>query len=94
MDWNGWHALTGIVMWTTAIAVSYRADFSRLFPYVAVVAQLPIIAWIFVDARPLELSVLPTTADLVIHALTVVIFAVAIFVDRDNTPARVTRSYP
>lgn len=84
MDWNGWHALSGIALWATSMAVSFRANLARLFAFLVVVAEVPLIIWMLFDERPLGLFVLPTTADLVFHAATVLLFVLAIFVDRDR----------
>lgn len=91
MDWNGWHALSGIVVWSTAIAVSSRADWSRLFAPFVVAAQALTVIWMLFDPRPFGLVFLPTTADLIFHATTGAVYSVAIVVDRNRAkvaPAR------
>ena len=84
MDWNGWHALAGIALWATAIAVSPRADLSRIFAVAVIATQLPLVGWMLVDSRPLGLLVMPSTADLVFHSVTVLLFVAALVIDRDR----------
>jgi len=87
MDWNGWHALSGILLWSTAIAVSFRRDLSRLFAFVVVGAQIPVIIWMLFDPRPLGLFVLPTTGDLLFHSSIVAAYAIALATSRRSAIA-------
>ena len=83
MDWNGWHALAGILLWTAGIAAAFRPRPARLFGLLFVATNLPIVIWMLFDPRPLGLFLLPTMADLIFHAAVVVIFAGALIIDRD-----------
>lgn len=82
MDWNGWHALTGMLLWSTSIVVAFRADRARLFALVVAIAQVPIVIWMVFDPRPLGLFLLPTTTDLIFHSATVLLFAGLFLLDR------------
>jgi len=88
MDWNGWHALSGIFLWTTAIAVAARADLSRLFAYLIIGANLPVVIWMLFDTVPFGLFSLPTTQDLVFHASIVAAYAIALVASRDRVVAQ------
>lgn len=82
MDWNGWHALSGILIWTTALAVAPRADLSRLFAYLVIIADLPVVIWMLFDSVPFALFSLPTTRDLVFHAAIVAAYALTLLATR------------
>ncbi len=82
MDWNGWHALSGIFLWTTALAVAPRADLSRLFAWLIIATNLPVVIWMLFDDVPFGLFNLPTTRDLLFHASIVVAYAFALVATR------------
>lgn len=82
MDWNGWHALSGILLWGLGIIAAFRADWARLFGWLVIITQAPIVIWMLFDPRPLGLFFLPTTTDLVFHALVAVLFAFTLLADR------------
>ncbi|MEO6604218.1 MAG: DUF4383 domain-containing protein [Aeromicrobium sp.] len=84
MDWNGWHALSGIFLWTTALAVAPRADLSRLFAWLIVATNLPVVIWMLFDTVPFGLFALPTTGDLIFHASLVVAYALALLATRQK----------
>jgi hypothetical protein len=82
MDWNGWHALSGIFLWATALAVAPRADLSRLFAWLIIGTNLPVVIWMLFDTVPFGLFSLPTTRDLVFHAAIVLAYALALLATR------------
>ncbi len=82
MDWNGWHALSGLLLWNTSIVVAFRADWARMFALFVAIAQLPVVVWMLFDPRPLGLFLLPTTTDLIFHSATVLLFACLFVFDR------------
>lgn len=85
MDWNGWHALSGIFLWTTALAVAPRADLSRLFAWLILATNVPVVIWMIFDDVPFGLFNLPTTRDLLFHASIVVAYALALLVTRKKS---------
>ncbi len=87
MDWNGWHALSGILLWSTALAVAPRADLSRLFGYLIIATNAPIVIWMLFDSVPFGLFALPTTGDLIFHTAIVVIYALALLVTNKKAVA-------
>lgn len=84
MDWNGWHALSGIALWATALAVAFRADLSRLFAWLIIATNLPVVIWMLFDSVPFGLFSLPTTRDLVFHAAIVAAYGVALLATREK----------
>ncbi len=92
MDWNGWHALSGLLLWSTSIVVAFRADWARLFALVVAMAQVPIVIWMLFDPRPLGLFLLPTTTDLIFHSAIVLLFAGLFLLDRPRGAGAVSPS--
>ncbi len=88
MDWNGWHALSGILLWSTSLAVVPRADLSRLFGYLIVATNVPIVIWMLFDSVPFGLFALPTTGDLIFHAAIVAVYALALLATRKKAVAQ------
>ncbi len=90
MDWNGWHALSGIVLWTTAVAVAPRADLSKLFAWLIIATNVPVVVWMLFDDVPFGLFNLPTTRDLIFHTSIVVAYALALLATRTKAVAQVS----
>ena len=90
MDWNGWHALSGIFLWATALAVAPRADLSRLFGWLIIATNIPVVVWMLFDDVPFGLFNLPTTRDLIFHASIVVAYAVALLATRQRALAQIS----
>lgn len=88
MDWNGWHALSGIFLWVTALAVAPRADLSRLFAWLIIATNVPVVIWMLFDDVPFGLFNLPTTRDLIFHASIVVAYALALLATRQKAEAQ------
>lgn len=88
MDWNGWHALSGIFLWVTALAVAPRADLSRLFAWLIIATNVPVVIWMLFDDVPFGLFNLPTTRDLIFHASIVVAYALALLTTRQKAVAQ------
>lgn len=82
MDWNGWHALSGVVLWATALAVAPRRDLSRLFAWLVIGTNLPVVIWMLFDTVPFGLFNLPTTRDLVFHTAIVATYGLALLATR------------
>jgi len=88
MDWNGWHALSGIFLWVTALAVVPRADLSRLFAWLIIVTNLPVVIWMLFDTVPFGLFALPTRGDLIFHSAIVIVYAIALLATRQKVVAQ------
>lgn len=82
MDWNGWHALSGILLWSAAIFAAFRADYARFFSLAVVLGTFPVVVWMIFDPRPFGVFLLPTTTDLVFHSAIVATFAGLFLFDR------------
>lgn len=85
MDWNGWHALSGILLWTTALAVAPRADLSKLFAWLILATNIPVVIWLLFDSVPFGLFALPTTEDLIFHTAIVVVYALTLLATRKKS---------
>lgn len=88
MDWNGWHALSGIVLWITSICVAFRADLSKLFAWLIIATNTPVVIWMLFDSVPFGLFSLPTTRDLIFHSAIVVAYALALLATRQKVAAQ------
>src|SRR3954471_16664232 len=67
MDWNGWHALSGILLWATALAAFPNPRHARMFAWLVIITNVPVIVWMALGDTPFALFHLPTTRDLVFH---------------------------
>jgi hypothetical protein len=90
LDYNGWHALSGLLLFGLGMVVSPRADLARTFAIFVVVVDVIVGIWILITPEILGILYLPTTInDVAFHFGAAVLFALALAIDasRESTPA-------
>jgi hypothetical protein len=89
LDYNGWHAVQGILLFAVGVAVSPRADYARIFAFVAVLVDVGAVVWILITPSVLGIIYLPNIGDVIYHLGVAVLFGLALAVDSagKRTPA-------
>lgn len=83
MDYSGWHAVGGFLLFLPGIVLARRPGWARLFALSAIPAGVLPAAWTLFDDRPLGLLVFDnTTSDVVLHLATAGILAALVIVNR------------
>lgn len=79
VDFNGWHALAGILLWAPALVAARRTDWALLYSVAVIVAGLIPVPWMLVDSEPLGILAFPnTTADAVYHVAGAAVLAAVV----------------
>jgi hypothetical protein len=82
LDFNGWHALLGIVTYGLGMVVSPNADLARKFAAFVVLVNLALGVWIMLTPDILGILYLPNAInDAVFHFGSAVLFALALMID-------------
>lgn len=76
VDFNGWHAVAGILLWAPAFIAARRTDWALLYSIAVIVAGLIPVPWMLIDSEPLGILAFPNTAaDAVYHVIGAAILA-------------------
>lgn len=76
VDFNGWHALGGFLLWGPAFVAIRRTDWTLWYSLAVIVTGLVPGIWMLYEERPLGLLVFPNTAtDLIYHIIGAVVLA-------------------
>lgn len=86
VDFNGWHALSGLVAFGPGLLAARRPDWSRWYSW-AIIPAVTIPAVVaFFDSSVFGLFRFDhVTADFILHSLTAVYFAVLLYIDHRQT---------
>lgn len=81
VDFNGWHALAGILLWAPAFIAARRTDWALLYSVAVIVAGLIPVPWMLIDSEPLGILAFPnTTTDAVYHVVGAAVLAATVAV--------------
>lgn len=79
VDFNGWHAVAGILLWLPAFLAARRTDWTLWYTLAVIGASLAPAVWMLFDATPLGLLVFTNTwSDFVYHVVSSAILAAVI----------------
>ena len=94
VDFNGWHALSGLLLFGPGMLAARRYDLARLFALVAVPAIAGPGLWALLDSSPLGIWPFEHgTADAILHFSISAIFVALLLVDRSES-SRTTPQAP
>ncbi|MGH3432556.1 MAG: hypothetical protein ACRDQB_06945 [Thermocrispum sp.] len=76
VDFNGWHALGGFLLWGPALIAWRRTDWTLWYSLAVIVTGLVPAVWMLYDTSPLGLLVFPNTeTDLIYHVIGAAVLA-------------------
>lgn len=98
VDFNGWHALAGLLIFAPGFFVLHRRDWARLYALAVIVSLVPSGIWAMFDSRPAGIwPFVHQASDAVLHLANAALYAALLGADRARTPrltgvGRCTRS--
>jgi hypothetical protein len=88
VDYNGWHALLGLLIFTPGLVAWRRADWARVYALAIATGLLVTAIWGLLDTNPLGVLSFPDAiSDAIFHIGIAAIFVLALFADSLRRPA-------
>lgn len=83
VDFNGWHAVSGVALFLPALLLLKWPQFTRRYVYLVAISLDVTAVWALLDEHPLGLLFLPDgVADAVFHILSAAAFLLLLLLDK------------